>query len=55
MLLCAGDTFRAAAVEQLAIWAQRTGAELIQQKPGADPAAVVYDALDRGARPLRWT
>ena len=45
VLLCAGDTFRAAAIEQLAVWAQRTGSTLIQQKPGADPAAVVYDAL----------
>ncbi len=45
VLLCAGDTFRAAAVEQLAIWAQRTGADIIMQKAGADPAAVVYDAL----------
>jgi fused signal recognition particle receptor len=45
VLLCAGDTFRAAAVEQLAIWAARTGAELIRQKSGADPAAVVYDGL----------
>ena len=45
VLLCAGDTFRAAAVEQLAIWAERTGAEIIKQKPGADPAAVVYDGL----------
>jgi fused signal recognition particle receptor len=45
VMLCAGDTFRAAAIEQLAVWAQRTGAELIQQKPGADPAAVVFDAL----------
>jgi fused signal recognition particle receptor len=45
VLLCAGDTFRAAAVEQLAIWASRTGAQLIKQKSGADPAAVVYDGL----------
>jgi len=45
VLLCAGDTFRAAAIEQLAVWAERTGAELIKQKSGADPAAVVYDAL----------
>ncbi|MGO9642119.1 MAG: signal recognition particle-docking protein FtsY [Candidatus Acidiferrales bacterium] len=45
VLLCAGDTFRAAATEQLGIWAQRTGSELIHQKPGADPAAVVFDAL----------
>ena len=45
VLLSAGDTFRAAATEQLAVWAGRTGSELIHQKPGADPAAVVYDAL----------
>ncbi len=45
VLLCAADTFRAAAIEQLAVWAHRGGAELIKQKPGADPAAVVYDAL----------
>jgi fused signal recognition particle receptor len=45
VMLCAGDTFRAAAIEQLAVWAGRTGSELIQQKPGADPAAVVYDGL----------
>ena len=45
VLLCAGDTFRAAAVEQLAIWAARTGAEIIKQKSGTDPAAVVYDGL----------
>jgi fused signal recognition particle receptor len=45
VMLCAGDTFRAAAIEQLAVWASRTGSELIKQKPGADPAAVVYDGL----------
>jgi fused signal recognition particle receptor len=45
VLLCAADTFRAAAAEQLDIWARRAGADLIKQKPGADPAAVVYDAL----------
>ncbi len=45
VLLCAGDTFRAAAVEQLAVWAERTGSEIVKQKPGADPAAVVYDGL----------
>src|SRR5712692_7245881 len=45
VLLCAADTFRAAAIEQLAIWAQRNGVEMIKQKTGADPAAVVYDAL----------
>ena len=45
VLLCAADTFRAAAIEQLDIWAQRVGAEVVKQRPGADPAAVVYDAL----------
>jgi fused signal recognition particle receptor len=43
--LAAGDTFRAAAGEQLAIWAERAGAGLIRHQAGADPAAVVYDAL----------
>jgi fused signal recognition particle receptor len=45
VILCAADTFRAAASEQLDIWAERSGAMLIKQRPGADPAAVVYDAL----------
>ena len=45
VLLCAADTFRAAAIEQLEIWGQRAGTEVIRQKPGADPSAVVYDAL----------
>jgi fused signal recognition particle receptor len=45
VILCAADTFRAAAVEQLEIWAQRNGVEVIKQKSGADPAAVVYDAV----------
>jgi fused signal recognition particle receptor len=45
VVLAAGDTFRAAAIEQLAIWAARTGAEFIKTKSGGDPAAVVYDAL----------
>jgi fused signal recognition particle receptor len=45
VMLCAADTFRAAAVEQLEIWAQRNGIEVIKQKHGADPAAVVYDAV----------
>ena len=43
--LAAADTFRAAADEQLGIWADRTGAELIKHQPGADPGAVAYDAL----------
>jgi len=45
VLLCAADTFRAAAVEQLEIWGERTGMEVIRQKPGADPSAVLFDAL----------
>jgi len=45
VLLCAADTFRAAAIEQLEIWARRNGVEMIRQKAGADPAAVVYDAM----------
>src|SRR6266478_6165541 len=45
VVLCAADTFRAAAVEQLEIWAQRNGIEVIKQKSGADPAAVVFDAV----------
>jgi fused signal recognition particle receptor len=45
VVLCAADTFRAAAIEQLAIWAQRNGIEMIKQKFGADPAAVVFDAV----------
>ena len=45
VVLCAADTFRAAAVEQLEIWAQRNGIDVIKQKSGADPAAVVYDAV----------
>ena len=44
--LVAADTFRAAAIEQLGLWAQRSGATLIRQKEGADPASVVYDAID---------
>ena len=46
----AADTFRAAAVEQLAVWADRIGADLVRQQPGADPAAVVFDALDHATR-----
>lgn len=45
-LLVAGDTFRAAAVEQLAIWAERAGVELIKQQQGSDPSALFYDALN---------
>lgn len=45
VVLCAADTFRAAAIEQLEIWARRNSVEVIKQKPGADPAAVVFDAM----------
>lgn len=45
VLLCAADTFRAAAIEQLEIWGQRTGTEVIKTKAGGDPSAVLYDAL----------
>ncbi|HKG78830.1 MAG TPA: signal recognition particle receptor subunit alpha, partial [Pyrinomonadaceae bacterium] len=44
VLICAADTFRAAASDQLAIWAERTGVPLIQQKQGTDPAAVLFDS-----------
>ena len=46
VVLAAADTFRAAAIDQLRIWAQRTGSEIIAHAPNADPAAVVFDALD---------
>ncbi len=45
VMICAADTFRAAASDQLAIWATRAGVELIQQRQGTDPAAVLFDAL----------
>ena len=45
VLFCAGDTFRAAAADQLEIWAERAGCELVRQKEGADPGAVLFDAL----------
>jgi fused signal recognition particle receptor len=44
-LLCAADTFRAAAIEQLEIWGERTGSAVIRQGPGSDPSAVLFDAL----------
>ena len=46
VLLCAADTFRAAAIEQLEVWGQRTGVEIIKTRQGGDPAAVLYDALN---------
>ena len=45
VLLCAGDTFRAAAGEQLSIWAQRAGADIVRRDEGADPASVIFDGI----------
>jgi len=45
VLLCAGDTFRAAAAEQLSVWAKRTGADIVRHEEGSDPASVVFDAI----------
>ena len=45
VMLVAGDTFRAAAGEQLQIWAERVGADIVSHQPGADPGAVVYDSI----------
>ena len=55
VLLAAGDTFRAAAAEQLEVWAERSGADLVRGAEGSDPAAVVFDALEAavGPRPRR--
>jgi fused signal recognition particle receptor len=49
VLVCASDTFRPAAIEQLEVWAQRSGAELIKSRSGADPSAVLHDALSAAA------
>ena len=46
MLVGAGDTFRAGAIDQLRVWAERSGAEFVGGKPGGDPAAVAFDAID---------
>jgi len=53
VLLVAADTFRAAAAEQLAVWAERVGCDIVRQQPGSDPAAVVYDGLGPGSGRLR--
>lgn len=50
VVLGAGDTFRAAAIDQLRVWAQRTGAEIIAQEPESDAGSVVYDAIQSGNR-----
>ena len=47
-VICAADTFRAAAVEQLEVWARRADADFVRARPGADPAAVVFDAISSG-------
>jgi fused signal recognition particle receptor len=49
VLLAAGDTFRAAAAAQLAMWAERTGTEIVQGAEGGDPSAIVFDAVQRAA------
>ena len=51
VMLAAGDTFRAAAIEQLKIWGERTGAPVVSGKTGADAAGLVYDAVDRRGQP----
>ena len=48
VILSASDTFRAAAVEQLEVWGQRVGADVIKHQEGADPASVLFDALQAG-------
>ena len=48
VLLCAGDTFRAAAADQLEIWADRAGVDIVRHEEGSDPAAVVYDGICAG-------
>jgi fused signal recognition particle receptor len=50
VMMAAGDTFRAAAVAQLAVWGERTGAEVVRKGEGADPAALAYEALERARR-----
>lgn len=53
VMLAAGDTFRAAAAEQLTMWAQRTGAEIVRGSEGGDPSSVIYDAIQRaGSRQM---
>ncbi|MEO8692571.1 MAG: signal recognition particle-docking protein FtsY [Acidimicrobiales bacterium] len=49
VVLAAGDTFRAAAAEQLELWAQRAGADIVRGQEGGDPASIIFDAIDRAA------
>src|SRR5258708_12713212 len=55
VLLCAADTFRAAAIEQLEVWGSRTGVEVIKTKPGGDPSAVLFDTLNAAKPPHTHT
>jgi fused signal recognition particle receptor len=48
VLVAAGDTFRAGAIEQLRVWSQRSGADFVGASPGSDPAAVAFNAIDAG-------
>jgi fused signal recognition particle receptor len=50
IIFAAGDTFRAAAIEQLGVWAERVGAQLVAHHPGADPSAVAFDAVERALK-----
>jgi fused signal recognition particle receptor len=50
IIFAAGDTFRAAAIEQLGIWAESVGAQLVAHRPGADPSAVAFDAVERALK-----
>ena len=50
VLVAAGDTFRAGAIDQLKVWAERTGSEFVGAQPGADPASVAFDALDAAVK-----
>ena len=45
-MVAAADTFRAAAIDQLQVWTERAGVDIVKHKEGADPAAVVYDSID---------
>ena len=55
VMLAAGDTFRAAAVQQLEVWGKRVGSEVVRGKEGADPGAVAFDATNRAKRQRRPT
>ena len=48
VLIAAADTFRAAAIEQISVWAERSGVDIVRHQDGSDPAAVVFDAIKAG-------